>query len=188
MSSFSKVSQKDYYDFAQQYPFAWIVPHGAPQHATLMPVLFDDHNCLSLFSHLPLRAPIVEALRTNAQATCLFLGPHSYISPEWIGSDSWVPTWNFTSVKISGLITLSPELARETVERLTKHMQKNSRSDWSIKTVEHRMEGLLPKIIGLTMTADTITPRFKLGQDETPENLKRIKDGLGSHALGNWMP
>lgn len=171
----------------QQNPLAWIVPHHAPQTAALMPVLFDDKNCKSLFSHLPLQAPIVETLNHSTEATCLFLGPHSYIPPEWVEDDNWIPTWNFTSIKITGKITLAKEYTRECVERLTTHMQKGSSSEWSLEQVEHRMPELLPKIIGFKVIVDKISPRFKLGQDETEENLAKIKSRLHDHNILYWI-
>ena len=140
-----------------------------------------------MFGHIPIKAPIVESLHQGPEASCLFLGPHSYIPPEWLREDDWVPTWNFTSVKIVGAISLSKKTSRESVQRLTEHMQKDSLSDWSLEKVEHRMGPLLSKIIGFKMNVDKISPRFKLGQDETPENLAKIRSQLRGHEILNWM-
>lgn len=187
MVDFSNVNPSDYHALVSQHPLAWIVPHSRPEDAILMPALFEGHSCENLFGHFPLRAPIISALREKPNATCFFLGPHHYISPEWVGNDDWVPTWNFTSVKVTGRIDIQEDKTRSCVERLVEHMQKSSASEWSIDRVEHRLDSLLAQITGFTLRVDKISPRFKLGQDETPETYSQIKKELAGHGLSKWM-
>lgn len=187
MTGFTDVPPEKYYQLVSQNPLAWIIPQSRPEDAILMPVLFEDEGCKSLFGHLPLRAPIVTAFQENTNATCLFLGPHQYISPEWAKNSDWVPTWNFISVKIFGAIELQADKTRSCVDRLVDHMQQDSSSDWSTERVEHRMVSLLAQIIGFSFHVEKISPRFKLGQDETPETYANIKNELEGHDLSKWM-
>ncbi|MEM8817654.1 MAG: FMN-binding negative transcriptional regulator [Pseudomonadota bacterium] len=187
MSRFSDVARDDVHRFVAEHPLAWIVPVRDPEAAVLMPILFENADCSSMIGHLPLRVSRNPAFDVSRSVACLFLGPHSYISPEWAGKDDWVPTWNFLSLKVVGEILFSDELTRPAVEFLVDHMQANSTSDWSTAQVEHRMPSLLRRIIGFRIRVTSLAPRFKLGQDEDSTTYARIEAHLSKHALATWM-
>ena len=187
MSAFSDIPESDVYRFVCENPLAWIVPNTDPSAACLMPLLFEDSQCRSLFGHLPLHSEAAKVLESGGPVTCLFLGPNSYIPPDWIEKPDWVPTWNFVSAKISGHIVMKPDSTRATVERLVEHMQKRSKSDWSLARVEHRLEKLLQGIIGFRIEVEAITPRFKVGQDEADATYKNIYSHLQYHPIASWM-
>lgn len=185
---FETVSQADLVRFVAENPVAWIVPAAGPADAFLMPLLLETDAAgapVSLLGHLPRHGPLTERLKENPAATCLFLGPHSYIPPGWISKPGWAPTWNFVSLKASGRIVPDDSLTDEAIRALVAHME--SASGWNVEQVGARYETLLRGVIGFRMRIDRLTPRFKTGQDETETSRAEIHAALQGHALQSWM-
>ena len=175
--------------FLAENPLAWIVASKDPASALLMPVLLDSPSLSggSFIGHLPRSVPAVAALQENGSATLMFLGPHAYIPPGWITKPGWAPTWNFVSLKATGYIELDDALTETAVSRLVAHMETDSHSGWTIERVGPRVNGLLGAIIGFRMRIESITPRFKTGQDETEQSYGEIYAALAGHPLQAWM-
>ena len=187
MSRFTQVSTEEMCRFVGRFPLAWITPAADPASASLMPLLFENSECVSMIGHLPKRIANCDAFKASRSVICLFLGPHSYIPPEWAGKDDWIPTWNFVSLKASGNIRFSDELTRPAVEFLVDHMQAESASLWSMARVEHRLPSILSRIVGFRIDVTKLTPRFKVGQDEDEDTYARLATHLSGHPLGAWM-
>lgn len=187
---FTSVSNADILRFAAENPLAWVVPHADPGDSVLMPLLIEadaSNQPSSLLGHLPRSGRILSRLSEDRRATCLFLGPQSYIPPGWISKPGWAPTWNFVSLKVCGTIILDDALTEEAVRRLVAHMETRAGSDWSVEQMGPRFDGLLRGIVGFRMRIDTLLPRFKTGQDETEMSHAEIHAHLEGHALQAWM-
>ena len=183
-ADFSAVGEDDVARLIAQTPLCWIVPHGDPTAAILMPVVLErDHG--SLLGHLPVRAPATETLRTDPRASFLFLGANGYVSPANAGLEDWAPTWNFASAKMTGAISLDRGLTRAAVEAIVALME--GPGGWEVGAIEHRYEALAARIIGFRATIEHVSPRFKLGQDESPEIRSRIADALADTEIGKCM-
>lgn len=167
-------------------PLCWIVPHGAPETAILMPVILTRREqAILLLGHLPRSAPATGALRENPNATFLFLGPHGYISPAMAGRSDWAPTWNFASARLTGSVDLDDRLTRTNVEKLVAQME--GATGWQINDLGSRADDLLARIIGLSAEVDEVGTRFKLGQDENRETFASILSWLEGTELAMWI-
>ena len=187
MSSFADIPKEELYRFVSEFPLAWITPTADAASAALMPLLFEDAECSSIIGHLPKQVAYGDAFKASKSVVCLFLGPHSYISPAWAGKDDWVPTWNFVSLKAAGSIHFLNELTRPAVEFLVDHMQAEATPQWSMAKVEHRLPSLLGRIVGFRIRVTNLAPRFKVGQDEDEETYAHLEAHLGEHPLAAWM-
>ena len=49
------------------------------------------------------------------------------------------------------------------------------------------LDDLLARVIGYRATIDRMEPRFKLGQDEAPEDFAAMLGAMGDHPLTDWM-
>lgn len=181
---FGAVGDDDVARLIAQMPLCWIVPHGDPAAAILMPVVLE-HGHRSLLGHLPLRAPATEALRSDPRVSFLFLGANGYVSPAHAGIDDWAPTWNFVSAKLTGTVSLDPGLTREAVEAIVALME--GPDGWNTGAIQHRYDRLAAGIIGFRAAIEKVTPRFKLGQDERPEVRSRLAEALAGSAIAKWM-
>jgi transcriptional regulator len=169
-------------------PLCWIVPHGDPAAAILMPVVLESDASgepRSLLGHSPRKAPVYDALRGGGEATFLFLGANGYVSPAHAGTDDWAPTWNFVSAKTTGAVTLDEALTRPSVEAIVARME--GAQGWTIERLGARYDQLAARIIGFRAAIGRLTPRFKLGQDERPEVLANIRAAHAGTPLGEWM-
>lgn len=187
---FEDIPEGDIVRFLAENPLAWIVPVAHPEDGLLMPVLLMEGEAwadASFLGHLPKRAPATQALAEDGRAVLLFLGPHSYVPPGWISKPGWAPTWNFVSLKASGTVSLDTALTEEAVTRLVEHMERPSGSDWDLDKIGPRKEALLAGIIGFRCSIETLSPRFKTGQDETPQSRAEIRAALSGHPLLDWM-
>ncbi|ABI77008.1 conserved hypothetical protein [Hyphomonas neptunium ATCC 15444] len=183
---FTTVPDTDILRFTAENPLAWVVPAADPGDAILMPLLMEtspDGAPATLIGHLPRSGPLVPCLRENPRATCLFLGPHAYVPPGWISKPGWAPTWNFVSLKVSGVITLDDALTEPAIRALVSHME----ADWSVEQVGPRFEALLKGVIGFRMQIESLQPRFKTGQDESDTSRAEIHAHLEGHPLQSWM-
>lgn len=171
---------------AAEHPFAWIVPAADPSAAILMPVLFEDDGT-RLLGHLPRRADATRLLADDPRATFLFLGPHAYIPPAAVRQPGWAPTWNFVALKTAGTVTIDPAITRHAVESLVQHMEGQGDDSWGVERIGPRYDKLLAMITGFTAAVDTLVPRFKTGQDETPDTYADIRAALEGHPLAKWM-
>lgn len=187
MTSFTDIPRKDIYRFVGENPMAWIIPDHHPASALLMPLLFQDATCKSIIGHVPRYVEKTDAFKLAKEVVCLFLGPHSYIPPEWTGKSDWVPTWNFVSLKVVGEIEFSDQVTQPAVEFLLDHMQRYSKSNWSITDVEHRLPSLLRRIVGFRILVSDLLPRFKVGQDEDVDTYVRIEKHLRGNPMAAWM-
>ena len=187
MTSFTDIPRKHIYRFVGENPMAWIIPDHHPASALLMPLLFEDSACDSIIGHVPRRVASTGAFKSAKEVVCLFLGPHSYIPPEWAGKRDWVPTWNFVSLKVVGNIELSEHITKPAVEFLVDHMQRDSKSNWSMANVEHRLPSLLRRIVGFRISVSGLLPRFKVGQDEDIDTYVRIEEHLEGNPIATWM-
>lgn len=189
-AQFENVALEDVVSFVEAYPLAWIVPVGAPAEARLMPLMMElgaDGKPATLLGHLPLKSPATDMLRSNPSAVCLFLGPNAYIPPGWISKPGWAPTWNFVSLKVIGDLMPDESLTEESVRKVVHHMESRAGSDWTVERVGPRFEHLLRGIIGFRMRIESLTPRFKTGQDESEQSYAEILSALTGHPLRDWM-
>lgn len=166
-------------------PLAWIVPHADVRAAILMPVVLErgDKASPHLLGHLPRRAPAAAVLARDPAASILILGPHSQIPGDWIADRDWAPTWNFASARIDAEVEIDTALTDRCLHRLIDHLDLR----WSPREMGSRYESLKEEIVGFVARPVEFAGRFKLGQDEKPENFAAIVAALGSHPLADWM-
>ena len=166
-------------------PLAWIVPHADVRAAILMPVVLErgDESAPLLLGHLPRRAPAMAILSDDPAASILILGPHRQIPNDWIANRNWAPTWNFAAARIDAEVEIDAGLTDRCLQRLVDHLDLR----WSPGEMGPRYESQKDEIVGFTARPVEFAGRFKLGQDEKPENFAAIVEALGADPLAEWM-
>lgn len=185
---FETAGPADVASLVEAMPLCWIVPIADPAACMLMPIVVERDGGgepVSILGHLPRRAPTTATLNADGRALFLVLGPNRYISPEMAGRSDWAPTWNFASARISGHCQFDEELTRPAVEALTRQME--GPDGWTMDGVADRVDDLLSRVVGYRARIDRIDPRFKLGQDEAPDDFAAIVGAMGDHPLTDWM-
>jgi transcriptional regulator len=174
-----------------EHPLAWIVSvAGAGFGATPLPLLAETDSSgalVSLLGHFALANPQVAQLRESPWATVLFSGPQGYISPEAVSQPAWAPTWNYAVARCEAYIEFLPDMNDEALERLVRKMEAGRREPWTVARVGERYAGMVRRIIAFRAHVRSLSGRFKLGQDETPQTLTEILSWVPDPALKRWM-
>ena len=171
-------------------PLAWVVPARAPMLASMLPLIgvFREEDILTeLIGHFALSNPLSDALAADPHATVLFSGPSGYLSPEHAGSRQWGPTWNYAQARISVEIEMRPELTEEALDLLIDAMERGREVPWKAAELGARGTGMMRRIIGFRAHVRDMRAKFKLGQDESAETLRRLLQALGDDPLAQWM-
>lgn len=166
-------------------PLAWIVPHADVRAAILMPVVLErrEGKAPLLLGHLPRRSPAAAVLARDPAASFLILGAHRQIPNDWISDRAWAPTWNFAAARIDAEVEIDAALTDRCIQRLVDHLDLR----WSPQEMGPRYQQLNDEIVGFAARPLQFAGRFKLGQDEKPENFAAIVEALGSDPLAEWM-
>jgi transcriptional regulator len=144
-----------------------------------VPFVFLDEDRIGF--HLARGNGIVRGLE-SAEALFVVNGPDAYISPDWYGIDDQVPTWNYLTVEMQGMVT---KMDRETLIAQADALSLQHETRLAPKPVWTRdkmSDGLFDKmlgaIIGFEMRVTGWRGTAKLGQNKPPEVRARMADKL----------
>ena len=172
------------------HPWATIAssPEGglvASQYVVLLDPTRDD---LTVVGHVGRPDDLVHELGEH-EIIIVFQGPHGYISPGWYGDVQAVPTWNFTTVHLSGVPEiLSAEenyrVLAEMVERFESVMP-NPRLMEAEPNDPAFLARLASGTVGFRLTPTKVVAKRKLSQNKSEEAIETILtalDGDGPYA------
>lgn len=200
MADFSKKfapqTPEDVAQLVVESPLGWIASQHAEQaFASVLPFraeLGADGQIVALRGHFARANPQLAALRTDPRALILILGPHSYISPSWMGDRSQAPTWNYASAWFAVELSFFEDLKslRALLDELVTAMEEGRPNSWATADMGARFDRLAAGIVGFDARVVGAGARFKLGQDERRDVYGDIVKGLkdqGARALLSWM-
>ena len=142
------------------------------------PVLIDrePHPFGQVRFHLARSNPL--AALDDEELKLSFLGPDAYVSPDWYVTRGFVPTWNYIAVEAAGRARAlnSDELHELLVDLSALHEEKlHTKTPWTLdKIPQARVAALVGAIRGFAVSLETLTGKFKLSQDKTPENIASV--------------
>jgi transcriptional regulator len=176
------------FDLMDRNPFATVITvvDGKPfvSHLPLTPKKAGDR--IELIGHLARANPHWKSF-TNSQATVIFQGPHTYITPKWYVEND-VPTWNYSTVHVTGKIELieSHDGIVECLKELTTHIERYWPSGWEFSIPDDLTSDILPKsIVGFRIKVDEINFKKKLSQNRSPADRAGVLKGLESRSDDN---
>ena len=164
---------------------------------TLMPCVWDtspvdDSNYGSLVMHMARANPHWKSIDTGAAGLAIVHGPQAYISPSnyegKMTDHKVVPTWNYQSVHLSGMVEVSEdvELLRQIVSDLTNVHERERVQPWSVQDADSKyMEAQLHGIVAITLRITSVEAKYKLSQNRSLEDRKRVIGDLESSPLSD---
>jgi len=135
-----------------------------------LPLLVDvEHGrIVRIRGHFARRNPHADAVVEEPQATIIFNGPNAYVSAQWLTENNpAAPSWNFVVLHVSGPVTLAsdPEETSSIIDELVEVNEARLPERWPLEDYSpERRARLLPHIVGFTLEAETVEPKFKLNQ------------------------
>ena len=155
--------------FARERGFGMLTINGAdgPLLAHVPFLLSADGATADL--HLARSNPIA---RTGLPAAAVIAvsGPDAYVSPDWYGLDDQVPTWNYVSVHLRGVLHPLPvETLRDHADALSARFEAGlaPKKPWvSAKMAEGTMDRMMRMILPFQLVIDAIEGTWKLNQNK----------------------
>ena len=164
--------------FIDQHDFAVVISHG-DLHATHTPMtVIRQDDSVKLFGHFSRKNPHCDRLDGQTQFTCIFSGPHTYVSPAWYVTSQAVPTWNYSAAHVTGrasAITEPDELKRHLLTMIKKH---DPQLDVSMHMPEKFMRGMMKGIVGFTLAVERLEFKQKLSQNRPAEDRRAVATRL----------
>lgn len=166
-------------DFIQSHPFASVTTSD-PMQATHIPLSIIENSAekLVLEGHVA-KANSHHRCFDGREALCIFTGPHAYISGLDYEQGPAVPTWNYTSVHVTGNIkALLPDANLQSVERILSLYEQANLAREDIYDAGY-IAKLSKAIVCFQIEVHDIQGVFKLGQhrseaDQT-KTLRRLE-------------
>ena len=172
-----QMPEQDYPGFIQKFPLAFLI--GADgKSVTHCPLMYfpDSHQ---LIGHLARGNQVLETLEQNPEITIMFTGHQGYISASWYSNDQEVPTWNYSSLEISGNVTLvGDDQALEILTLLTDQFEAMVGGNWTIeKLTDNKRQAMLKGIQAFYIDINNWQGKAKLSQNKPDQ----VKDELLAH-------
>ena len=136
---------------------------------------------------------------SGAPALAIFHGPHAYITPTWYEEDD-VPTWNYAVVHARGIARIIDDAPRmlkilaAVVNRFEgAHSPPENRWKFWLPEDLAKPEDLLASIVGFEIEVTAIEAKFKLSQNRSGEDRRRVIAGLKARGddeslgIARWM-
>ena len=168
---------KEFVEHFAAADFVTIDETGQPL-STLLPVLWveDGTEYGQLIMHISRGNQQWKSILPNQKALAIVHGVQAYITPNSYASKfengKVVPTWNYTSVHISGTVTLTEDETEllKMVELLTDHHEQAEPKPWTVSDAPNDyIAAQLRAIIGITMKIEKVEAKAKLNQNR-PES------------------
>ena len=170
-------------EFMRRYPFATIVSSRDGIHVSHLPVLLDPQRGPygTIVGHLARANAHWHDFNGETGTTCVFHGPHAYISPTWYTERPAVPTWNYAVVHAIGTPTVIDDQQRlaeiieetlDTFEPALRDPAANGHPPEAYRTP------LLKAIVGFEMPIERLDGKFKLGQNRSADDQAGIRAAL----------
>ena len=165
------------------HPFATLVTPAAPEPlVTHLPLILtaDREPHGTLLGHFARANPHVRAA-AGAESIAIFHGPHAYVSPSWYEEPAAaVPTWNYAVVHAHGTLELADEPAetRTILDALIQRFESGRPRPWQLGLDGERLDAMVGAIIGFRMRLRRIDAKFKLSQNRSVGDRRRVAQAL----------
>jgi transcriptional regulator len=130
----------------------------------------------------------------GAEALLVVNGPDGYISPDWYGIDDQVPTWNYLSLELQGLVAKMDRdtlIAQADALSAQHEVRLAPKPEWTrSKMSDGLFDKMLGAIIGFELRPTAWRGTAKLGQNKAEAVRMAAADGAdaaGNRALAHLM-
>jgi transcriptional regulator len=169
--------------FMQQYSFATLITqHDSVPFASHLPLLLRAHDGPygTLVGHMARANPQWRDFAAGQEALAIFHGPHVYVSPSWYGVHPSVPTWNYAVVHAYGRpqVIADNAVLYEVLQHLVRTFEAPSPNPWKLQLPDDYLQSMMQGIVGFTMPITRLEGKYKLSQNRSPEDQRRVAAAL----------
>ena len=155
---------------------------GSDIHDTHTPFVISDCGSL-LIGHIARANEQWKNWDSSTTAKVIFTGEHAYVSPHYYESEFNVPTWNYTAVSVSGVLSIISDESEvlQFLEDLTA-LHERETDAWKLNREDERYLKLLSGIVVFRISIDKIEASFKLNQNKSFEDQSSVINSLSQSA------
>jgi transcriptional regulator len=178
--------RKFMHDFMDEFAFVDLITATPTLRITHIPSVLDRTKGPygTIIGHISKNNPQQQAFDGNTEATIVFHGPESYISPTWYFKKEAVPTWNFAVVHASGkpkAITDKTALHQLLTDLIHKFEGRYPQSTYDFsKLPDDYVYPMIGGIVGFEMQIDLLEGKCKLSQDRSDEDQQSVLKHLST--------
>lgn len=161
------------------------------QHVVHLPLIWMDEGHVGI--HLHRANPIARHL-DGQQALIVVTGAHAYVSPDWYRLPDKVPTWNYQSAELRGIMRpLDHDRTVAQIDALSQEQERrlSPKPEWTRdKMSEGLFDRMVTGLIGFEMAVSEMRGTVKLGQDKPGAARAAVADALaarGDAAMAGLM-
>lgn len=169
-----------------QNAFATVLsfPQDQPVFINHLPVIFstisgEEHI---IIGHMAKMNPQWKHFKENPQATIIFQGPHTYVTPTWYKSGRDVPTWNYAVAHVHGKMELVESFEGQiaTLNQISDHFEKFQAQPWKFELPADlkNEKMLIAAIISFKFHVEKIEAKFKMSQNRPEMDRQGVIEGL----------
>ncbi len=160
------------------YPFGTLISaKDSEVFITHIPLIYEDDGSKygKLVAHIDKYNPQIQLLKEGREATAVFYGPDTYISPS-VYSTTQLPTWNYINVHVKGKVHRieSRDDVRDTIIRMTAFLEEPEQK-YVLHPDNPRMEAALDYIVGFEVAITEWEGKFKFSQDKLKRDQQLAK-------------
>lgn len=182
-------------DLMRSYPLATLISIvGSQPMVSHLPLVIEQENGASVaYGHLA-RANPHASLLGGREVYAIFHGPNAYITPQWYEEND-VPTWNYAVVHLKGKCQLLERFSEieSCLRKLSLAME--GKTGWEFWLPEDLSDPKVVEksIVGFRVEITELTTKFKLSQNRSAEDRKRVilglkeREGFGDSPLASLM-
>jgi transcriptional regulator len=172
--------------FIHSHGFATIISQtaGLPW-ASHLPLLLDESpEGDRLRCHMARANDQWRHFASGDEVLCIFQGPHAYISPSWYEAEIAVPTWNYAVVHVYGIpqVETDPAFVRKVLDDTVSKYESGMAVPWRMDFPEETVAAYMKAIVAFSVRITRIEPKFKLGQNRSPEDQAGMLSALEKSA------
>ena len=141
-----------------------------------------------LVGHLARANPHTKFFDDDHPLTCIFHGPHAYVSPRWYDTPNQVPTWNYVVVHAQGRPQVLGD--EETVRAL---LDLVAGYDPELTFEPEPLARQAKGVVAFRMEIDRLDCKFKMSQNKTEADRQGViaglleRDGPDDQAVATWV-
>lgn len=152
-----------------------------------IPVLLDEAAAPNgrLIGHFARANPHWQIFAGGSEVLVIFQGPHTYISPNWYEHPQrMVPTWNYTVAHVYGTPRIvEDKIKLKQMQRALVHQYESAFAQpWTMDLPDDFLDVQLNAIVGFEIDITRIEGKFKISQNRTPADQRRVIAALEKHS------
>lgn len=181
--TFRETDLQTLHAFMSRHSFATVVSAGNGLGISHLPLIVvpDQGPRGTLIGHFARANAHWRDFEAGHPVTCVFHGPHAYVSTAWYQAQPAVPTWNYAVVHATGRPSLivDPDrmvaLMRRTLAEFDSDLLDPGTHG---HPPSEYIDSLIAHIVGFEIEIDTLEGKFKLGQNRSEADQAGIIAGL----------